>query len=265
MSHPSDRRGLFLVAGPCVIESEHMCMDVCERVKKAADALGVPYYFKASYDKANRSSMESFRGPGREEGLRILAKVRDACGVPVVTDVHECDQAPAAAEVADVIQIPAFLCRQTDLLTAAGRTGKTVNIKKGQFAAPQDMGLAVAKVRYTGNESIWLTERGASFGYNDLVADMRSIPIMKALGVPVVFDATHSVQRPGGLGNSSGGDREFVECLALAAVAAGCGGLFLEVHPKPDRALSDAATQITPEAAAALLQRAVRVREAAAE
>ena len=262
MSHSPKPCDLFLVAGPCVIESESMCLDVCETVKAAADSLGVPYYFKASYDKANRSSIDSPRGPGIDEGLRILAKVRDACGVPVLTDVHESRDASAAAEVVDVIQIPAFLCRQTDLLVAAANTGKTVNVKKGQFVAPHDMGNVVDKIRSTGNNRIWLTERGAAFGYNNLVADMRAIPTMKALGCPVVFDATHSVQRPGGRGASSGGDRDYVECLALAAVAAGCDGLFLEVHPSPESAQSDSATQITPDVLKPLLAKALRVRDA---
>ncbi len=253
---------LFLVAGPCVIESESLCLRVCEAVKSIADELNTPYYFKASFDKANRSSVHSFRGPGLEEGLRILEKVRRECGVPVLTDVHEASQAEAAAAVVDVVQIPAFLCRQTDLLTAAGRTGKTVNIKKGQMVAPHDMGLAVEKVRSAGGRSVWLTERGTSFGYNNLVADLRSIPIMQEFGCPVVFDATHSVQRPGGLGRASGGDREYVEPLALAAVAAGCDGLFLETHPRPEEAKSDAATQITPATLQAILEKALRVRDA---
>ena len=253
---------LFLIAGPCVIESERQCLDICEAVKPIADELGIPYYFKASYDKANRSSVESFRGPGMDEGLRILAKVRDTFDVPVLTDVHECCQVEPAAEVVDVIQIPAFLCRQTDLLVAAGKTGKTVNAKKGQFMAPHDMGNVVDKIRSTGNDQIWLTERGTSYGYNNLIADLRSIPIMKSFGCPVVFDATHSVQRPGGLGTASGGDRDFVECLTLAAIAAGCDGLFLEVHLDPDSAKSDAATQVTPEALRAILQKASEVRSA---
>ena len=257
-----DANDFFLVAGPCVIESERMCMEVCDALKRTADALGVRYYFKASYDKANRSSVESFRGLGMDEGLRILGKVRSEFDVPVVTDVHESEQAAAAAAVVDVVQIPAFLCRQTDLLVAAGRTGKIVNVKKAQFLGPHDMGNAVAKVRSTGNENIWLTERGTMFGYNNLVVDMRGIPLMKEWGCPVVFDATHSVQRPGGLGTSSGGDSELAGTLALAAVAAGCDGLFLEVHPCPESAKCDAATQVPPAAVKPLLDRALQVRAA---
>ncbi len=252
----------ILIAGPCVIESDALCMDVAAAVKPMADAWGVRYYFKASYDKANRSSVGSFRGLGMDEGLRILEKVRGEFGAPVVTDVHEAGQAGAAAEVVDVIQIPAFLCRQTDLLVAAGRTGKIVNVKKGQMVAPQNMGNAVEKVRSTGNDRVWLTERGATFGYNNLVADMRAIPVMKQLGCPVIFDATHSTQRPSGLGATSGGDREFVECLALAAVAAGCDGLFMEVHPTPPEARCDAATQISPKALRSIMEKALRVRDA---
>ena len=252
----------FLVAGPCVVESEQLCMDVCGAIRGMAAEWGVPYYFKASFDKANRSSLGSFRGPGLDEGLRVLASVRDTFGVQVLTDVHQCDQVEPVARVVDVIQIPAFLCRQTDLLVAAGESGKPVNIKKGQMVAPQDMGHAVHKVKSTGNDRVWLTERGTAFGYNNLVADMRAIPIMKQFGCPVVFDATHSTQRPGGMGATSGGDRDMVECLALAAVAAGCDGLFLEVHPRPGEARSDAATQVTPETLRALMEKALRVRDA---
>ncbi len=234
---------LALVAGPCVIESEAMCLDVAREIKAAAARFDVPFIFKASFDKANRSSGRSFRGPGLAEGLRILRKVKEAVGVPVESDVHEVAQAAAAAEVLDVIQIPAFLCRQTDLLAAAAKTGKCVNVKKGQFLAPWDMANVVEKLREAGAAGVLLTERGASFGYNRLVVDMSGIPAMQALGCPVLFDATHSVQQPGGEKTRSGGDRGAVPALARAAVAAGADGVFLEVHPEPAKALSDAATQ----------------------
>jgi len=232
---------LFLIAGPCVAESEQLCLDVAGRIKEIASRLGVPYIFKASYDKANRSSAQSFRGRGMEEGLRILAAVKQQIGVPVLTDVHaEAEVAPVAA-VVDVLQTPAFLCRQTDFIQAVAATGKPVNIKKGQFLAPGDMKQVVAKARAAnGNaDTIMVCERGASFGYNNLVSDMRSLAIMRETGCPVVFDATHSVQLPGGQGTHSGGQREFVPVLARAAVAVGIAGLFVETHPDPERALSD--------------------------
>lgn len=233
------RGGFSLIAGPCVIESEEHCLYLARAIR---DAVG-PFIFKASFDKANRSSVHSYRGPGLDQGLRILASVR-ALGLPILTDIHEPSQAGPAAEVADILQIPAFLCRQTDLLIAAGRTGRTVNVKKGQFLAPQDMIHVVEKIRSTGNQDIVLTERGSSFGYNNLVVDMRSLAIMRSLGVPVVFDATHSVQTPGGLGATSGGAPEFIPTLARAATAAGIDGLFVETHNDPPRALSDGANAL---------------------
>ena len=231
----------FLIAGPCVAESEQLCLDVAGRMKEITGRLGIPYIFKASYDKANRSSGQSFRGLGMEAGLRILAEVKRQIGVPVLTDVHTEDEIPAVAAVADVLQTPAFLCRQTDFIEAVARCGKPVNIKKGQFLAPGDMKQVVAKAKAAnGNaDTIMVCERGASFGYNNLVSDMRSLAIMRETGCPVVFDATHSVQLPGGQGTSSGGQREFVPVLARAAVAVGVAGLFMETHPDPAKALSD--------------------------
>ncbi len=229
----------FVIAGPCVIEDEDTTLTVARYLKETGEALGIPIIFKTSYDKANRTSLDSFRGPGVDKGLEILGRVREATGLPVLSDVHGTDEVAKAAKVLDVIQIPAFLCRQTDLLLAAARTGRPVNLKKGQFVSPWDLKGAVSKLTSTGNRSILLTERGASFGYNNLVVDMRSIPVMKGFGFPVVFDATHSVQLPGGEGSRSGGQREFVEYLARAAVAAGANGVFIEVHPRPDSALCD--------------------------
>jgi len=240
-----DGHGLALIAGPCVIESEDLCMEVGARALEITRKLGIPYIFKASFDKANRTSVESFRGPGLKKGLEILARVKSKLGVPVLTDIHESGQAKPAAEVVDILQIPAFLCRQTDLIVAAAETGKCVNIKKGQFLAPWDMKNSVEKARSTGNTNITLTERGASFGYNMLVVDMCSLPAMRSLGCPVVFDATHAVQRPGGLGNASGGAREFIPCLVRAAVAVGVDALFMEVHPDPPKALCDAASMLS--------------------
>jgi 2-dehydro-3-deoxyphosphooctonate aldolase (KDO 8-P synthase) len=233
------RGRFFAIAGPCVIESEELTLSIARHLAELSTRLDLPLIFKASFDKANRTSVTSFRGPGLEKGLAVLMKVKQETGLPVISDIHTPAQAAAAAEVLDVLQIPAFLCRQTDLLVEAGRTGRPVNIKKGQFVAPLDMAQAVGKVLETGNDQVWLTERGASFGYNNLVVDMRSIPIMAGLGCPVVFDATHSVQLPGGLGSMSGGDRRFIAPLARAAVAAGADGVFLEVHPDPERALCD--------------------------
>jgi 2-dehydro-3-deoxyphosphooctonate aldolase (KDO 8-P synthase) len=234
-----DNAPLFLIAGPCVIESETHATAMAERVGAIASDLGIPYIFKASYDKANRSSVASFRGPGLKEGLRILASIKKTTGLPILTDVHEVAHVGPAAEVCDVLQIPAFLCRQTDLLVAVGRSGRVANIKKGQFLSPWDISNAAEKVATTGNKKIILTERGTSFGYQNLVVDMRSFPIMMKLGYPVVFDVTHAVQLPGGEGKSSGGQPEFIEPLARAGVAAGIDGLFLEVHDNPPRALSD--------------------------
>ncbi len=230
---------LLVIAGPCVIEDSDQCLQIAETAAAACAGLGLGYVFKASFDKANRTSLHSYRGPGLERGLEILAHVRRRTGVPVLTDIHEPLQAEPVAAVADIIQVPAFLCRQTDLLLAAGETGRPVNIKKGQFMAPEDMAAAVEKVRSTGNHRILLTERGTTFGYHNLVVDFRSLPAMRALGVPVVFDATHSVQIPGGRGNASGGRREFVPVLSRAAAAAGIDALFLEIHPNPEQALSD--------------------------
>jgi len=230
---------LFLIAGPCVIESESHARRMAERVAKIAADAGVPYVFKASYDKANRSSIKAFRGPGLTEGLRILAKIKSDLHLAILTDIHEAFQAVPAAEVADILQIPAFLARQTDLLLAAAKTGRIVNIKKAQFLSPWDMGNVAEKVASSGNPNIVLTERGASFGYNNLVVDMRSFPILQKFGYPVVYDVTHSVQIPGGLGHASGGQPEFIETLARAGVAAGVDGLFVETHDNPAAALSD--------------------------
>lgn len=235
---------LTLIAGPCVIESERLCLQVAAFLQKTCRRLDVNYIFKASFDKANRSSGQSFRGPGTKEGLAVLARVRRALSVPVLTDVHTAEQAEAAAGVIDILQIPAFLCRQTDLILAAAATGRIVNIKKGQFLSPQEMGQVIKKATEAGGRKLLLTERGTTFGYNNLVADMRSIPIMKQFGFPVIFDATHSVQLPGAAGDRSGGQRQFAPVLARAALAAGADGLFIETHPQPDHALSDGPNMI---------------------
>jgi 2-dehydro-3-deoxyphosphooctonate aldolase (KDO 8-P synthase) len=232
---------LFLIAGPCVIESEAHARMMAEKIAKIASDAGVPYIFKASYDKANRSSVKAFRGPGPAEGLRILGEIKSEMKLPVLTDIHDASQAAAAAEVCDVLQIPAFLARQTDLLMAAGKTGRIINVKKAQFLSPWDMGNVAEKVASTGNTKIILTERGASFGYQNLVVDMRSFPVMRKFGYPVVYDVTHSVQLPGGQGRASGGQPEFIEPLARAGVAAGVDGIFLETHDNPAAALSDGA------------------------
>lgn len=235
---------LFLIAGPCVIESEAHARMIAERVVKIASDAEVPFIFKASYDKANRSSVKSYRGPGLREGVRILGKIKDDLQVPILTDIHEACQAGPVAEVADVLQIPAFLARQTDLLTAAAKTGRIINIKKGQFLSPWDMGNVAEKVAAAGNPKIILTERGASFGYNNLVVDMRAFPVMQKFGYPVVYDVTHSVQLPGGQGHASGGQPEFIEPLARAGAAAGVDGVFLETHDNPAAALSDGANAL---------------------
>jgi len=232
-------RPLFLIAGPCVIESEQLALDTAGELKTLTGELGIPFIYKSSFDKANRTSSRSYRGPGMEEGLRILQKVKDEIGVPVLTDVHEDTPLAEAASVVDVLQTPAFLVRQTNFIQNVCRQGKPVNIKKGQFLAPWDMTNVVAKAREVGNEQILVCERGVSFGYNTLISDMRGLAIMRETGCPVVFDATHSVQQPGGQGTASGGQREFVPVLARAAVAAGVAGVFMETHPKPDKALSD--------------------------
>ncbi len=235
---------LFLFSGPCVIESEALCLKIARSLKRSCDALGVAYVFKASYDKANRTSGKSRRGPGIQDGLKILASIREKVGVPILTDIHTEEQATKAGEIVDILQIPAFLCRQTDIVVAAAKTGKIVNLKKGQFLSPAEMGQVVSKVSGIGNNKIVLTERGTSFGYNNLVADMRSIPIMKSLGYPVVFDATHSVQLPGGGGDRSSGQGEFAPVLAKSALAAGANGLFIETHPEPAKSPSDGPNMI---------------------
>ena len=251
-----------LIAGPCVIESEELVMTVAGRMKAITDELGIPYTFKASFDKANRTSIRSFRGPGIDRGLEILRKVKDTYALPICTDIHEPWQAERAAEVCDVIQIPAFLCRQTDLLVAAAKTGKCINIKKAQFLAPWDMKNCVDKIRACGNDKVMLCERGTTFGYNTLVVDMTGLRVMKDFGVPVIFDATHSVQKPGGNGESTGGNRQFVEYLAKAAIAVGADGLFMETHPDPDRALSDGPNMVPLDEMRDLLRKLQRVYEA---
>ncbi|HEY5480291.1 MAG TPA: 3-deoxy-8-phosphooctulonate synthase [Verrucomicrobiae bacterium] len=253
---------LILIAGPCVIESEKLCLQVAAALKRTCARLGVFYVFKASYDKANRTSSKSFRGPGLEEGLAVLAKVRARVGVPVLTDVHTEAQAGAAARVADILQIPAFLCRQTDLIAAAVRTGRIVNLKKGQFLSPEEMGQVIGKAKSAGGKKLLVTERGTTFGYHNLVADMRSIPIMRRLGFPVIFDATHSVQLPGGGGDRSSGQREFAPMLARCAVAAGASGVFIETHPEPERALSDGPNMIPLAEMKALLKSLLKVHSA---
>ena len=232
-------RPLFLIAGPCVVESEELCFEVATTMKSLCDRLGIPYVFKASFDKANRTSASSFRGPGMEEGLRVLQKVRASLGVPVLTDVHEDTPIEEVADVVDILQTPAFLVRQTNFIQRVARAGKPVNVKKGQFLAPWDMKNVVEKCRATGNDQIMVCERGVSFGYNTLVSDMRALAIMRETGAPVVFDATHSVQQPGGQGTSSGGQSQLVPVLTRAAVASGISGLFMETHPNPAKALSD--------------------------
>jgi 2-dehydro-3-deoxyphosphooctonate aldolase (KDO 8-P synthase) len=246
---------LFLIAGPCVIESEAHARMIAEKVAKISADCGVPYIFKASYDKANRSSFKGFRGPGLKEGLRILGKIKAELKLPILSDIHEAGQAAPAAEVCDVLQIPAFLARQTDLLIAAAKTGRIINVKKAQFLSPWDMGNVVEKIAASGNTNIVLTERGASFGYQNLVVDMRSFPILQKLGYPVVFDVTHSVQLPGGQGHASGGQPEFIEPLARAGVAAGVDGIFLETHDNPTEALSDGANALPLSQLPALLKR----------
>jgi 2-dehydro-3-deoxyphosphooctonate aldolase (KDO 8-P synthase) len=255
-------RPLFWILGPCVIESHDLTMQIAETLAGLADRLQLPLVFKASFDKANRTSGKSFRGPGLRDGLRTLAAVKERFGLPVITDVHEVHQVGPAAEVCDLLQIPAFLARQTDLILAAGRTGVAVNVKKGQFMAPWDMKHVVAKMEEVGNRRLLLTERGSSFGYNTLVSDMRAIPWMQDLGRPVIFDATHSVQKPGGAGDRSGGERRMVPYLARAAVAAGCDGLFLETHPRPDEALSDGPNMVALEHLPALVETCLRLRKA---
>lgn len=250
---------LLIIAGPCVIETEDNVMQIAEKMKEISQKFDIEYYFKASFDKANRTSIDSYRGPGIEKGLEILRKVKEKYGLKVVTDIHEPWQAEKVAEVVDIIQIPAFLCRQTDLLVAAAKTGKKINIKKAQFLAPWDMINAAKKVEESGNHDIFLCERGTSFGYNTLVVDMTGIVEMKKFGYPVVFDATHSVQKPGGKGVSTGGNREYVEPLAKAAVAAGADALFFEVHPDPDIALSDGPNMVKLDEFEDMLKRIIKV------
>ena len=251
-----------LIAGPCVIETEEMVLSIAAEMKKITEELGIPYTFKASFDKANRTSVDSFRGPGLEKGLKVLQKVKDSYGLPICTDIHEPWQAEPVSEVADILQIPAFLCRQTDLLVAAAKTGKCINIKKAQFLAPWDMKNCLDKVRRSGNENVMLCERGSCFGYNTLIVDMTGLRVMKEFGVPVIFDATHSVQKPGGNGTSTGGERRYVEYLAKAAIAVGADGLFMETHPDPDSAKSDGANMIPLGEIRELLLRLKRVYEA---
>ncbi len=256
---------LFLIAGPCVIESEAHATGMAERLAKITSDLGIPFIFKASYDKANRSSLSSYRGPGLAEGLRVLGAIKKKVGVPVLTDVHDVSQVGPVADVCDVLQIPAFLCRQTDLLEAVGKSGRIANLKKGQFLSPWDIGNAAEKIASTGNYKIILTERGASFGYQNLVVDMRSFPIMRKLGYPVVFDVTHSVQLPGGKGNASGGQPEFIETLARAGAAAGIDGMFLEVHDDPAKALSDGANALPLEQFQGLVEKVQHLASLARE
>jgi 2-dehydro-3-deoxyphosphooctonate aldolase (KDO 8-P synthase) len=253
---------LLWIAGPCVIESHELTVQIAERLREIAEQFTLPLVFKASFDKANRTSGKSFRGPGLREGLRTLEQIRRRTGLPITTDVHERTQVTAVAEVCDVIQVPAFLARQTDLIQDCGRTGKPVNVKKGQFMAPWDMKHVVNKMEEVGNKSVLLTERGATFGYGQLVSDMRSIPLMQDLGRPVIFDATHSVQMPAGQGDRSGGDRRMIPYLARAAVAAGCDGIFLETHPRPDEALSDGPNTLALDDLPKLISTCLRIREA---
>ncbi|MGE5232748.1 MAG: 3-deoxy-8-phosphooctulonate synthase [Acidobacteriota bacterium] len=256
---------LPVVAGPCVIESEAMALAAGRLVRDMAQRLGLPIVFKASYDKANRSSIQSFRGPGLTEGLRILARVKAETGMPILTDVHEPAHCAPAAAVCDVLQIPAFLCRQTDLIVAAARTGRALNVKKGQFMAPDDMRRVVDKARAAGNPRVTVTERGFSFGYHNLVVDMRSFALLHRDGIPVIYDVTHSLQLPGAAGEETGGERAFAEPLARAAIAAGADGVFLEVHPDPEHALSDRATQLNPARAERLLRSLLAMRRALRE
>ena len=256
---------LFLIAGPCVIESEEHAVALARRAKEICGRLGIPYIFKASFDKANRSSVKSYRGPGLEKGLAILKRVKEEAGVPVLSDVHETSQVGPAAEVLDVIQIPAFLCRQTDLIVEAARTKKPLNLKKGQFLSPQEMANALEKAESQGNDNVLLTERGTFFGYNNLVFDIRSIPVMKRWGRPVVLDATHIVQRPGGRGEASGGEAEFIPTMVRAGVAAGADGLFLEVHDHPEKALSDGYNSLNINILYDILGAARRIRAAVLE
>lgn len=250
---------LLLIAGPCVLESEELAREVAAALKEMAGRLSISLVFKSSFDKANRTALDSYRGPGMEKGLQILADIRQDYNVPVISDIHETRQVQEAGQVLDILQIPAFLCRQTDLLMAAARSGKAINLKKGQFVAPWDMANAVNKIRAFGNKNLMLCERGFSLGYNNLVVDMRALPVMRSLGCPVIFDATHSVQLPGGAGKSSGGQREFIAPLARAAVAAGLDGIFMEVHPRPEKALCDGPNSMPLERVEALLKLLLKI------
>jgi 2-dehydro-3-deoxyphosphooctonate aldolase (KDO 8-P synthase) len=258
----SDPAGFTLIGGPCAIESEGLCLEVASELQRVCHELGIYYVFKASYDKANRTSAKSFRGPGIVQGLEILDRVRAKISVPILTDVHTEEQARSAGDVVDILQIPAFLCRQTDLINCAVGTGRIVNIKKGQFLSPGEMEQVVAKAKEAGGNRLLLTERGTTFGYNNLVADMRSIPIMRRFGFPVIFDATHSVQLPGGGGDKSAGQREFAPVLAQAAVAAGADGVFIETHPSPDKALSDGPNSIPLSEMKCVLGKLLRIKQA---
>jgi len=240
-----DKKGFVLIAGPCVLENEEAAMDIAQYLQKLTASLKIPYIFKASYDKANRTSINSYRGPGAKEGLAILKRIKETLGVPLLSDVHRFEEIDMAAQVLDIMQVPAFLCRQTDFILEMARKAGVINIKKGQFLAPGDVANIIAKVKSTGNENIMITERGTSFGYNNLVFDVRALPIMRNMGYPVIFDATHAVQLPGGMGTSSGGQREMVTYLARAAVAAGVDGIFLEVHRNPEAALCDGANSLS--------------------
>jgi 2-dehydro-3-deoxyphosphooctonate aldolase (KDO 8-P synthase) len=253
---------LTWIAGPCVIESHNLTLRIADQLKVIADRLKIPLIFKASFDKANRTSGKSFRGPGLQEGLKTLVTVRERTGLPITTDIHECWHAEPAGQACDLLQIPAFLARQTDLIQAAGKTGKPINVKKGQFMAPWDMKNVVAKMNEVGNHQLLLTERGSTFGYGQLVNDFRSIPIMQEFGCPVIFDATHSVQKPAGKGDRSDGERRMVPFLAKAAVACGCDGVFIETHPRPDEALSDGPNMIPLSEFSALVETCLRIREA---
>lgn len=256
---------LLLIGGPCVLESEELARCVAATMQELCDRLGLTYVFKASFDKANRTSLSSYRGPGIEEGLAILARIRQELHIPVISDIHDISQVSAASEVLDIIQIPAFLCRQTDLLVRTSKTGKPISLKKGQFVSPWDMQYAVNKIREAGTSPVMLVERGASFGYNNLVVDMRSFPVMRGFGCPVIYDATHSVQLPGGSGSSSGGQREFIGPLVRAAVGAGIDGLFMEIHPEPAKALCDGPNSIALDKVHIILEQVARIRSACAD
>ena len=256
---------LLLIAGPCVLESEALAREVAAALKEMAERLSIPFVFKSSFDKANRTSLDSFRGPGLEEGLKILSDIRQDFDLPVVSDIHESYQVAEASAVLDVLQIPAFLCRQTDLLVAAARSKKAINLKKGQFVSPWDMANAVNKISTSGNKNLMLCERGFALGYNNLAVDMRSLPVMRSLGCPVIFDATHSVQLPGGAGGSSGGQREFIPPLARAAVAAGLDGIFMEVHPRPEKALCDGPNSMNLDQVESLLKTLLKIQAVVSE